>query len=450
MKATLDDAAIHASLAGLAEANAAFMQRYPGLQRIGPRQPVHSYYVGAHQFNRDSIQSIGQQGREFLREYGGTPEAFAAAIGCLPEAMTSSVYARILAKLENEPIEDFRIDFEDGYGLRSNSEEDAAAVSSGVELADASANGHASPWCGIRIKSFTDPLAKRAIRTLDLFLTTLHSELKGSLPSGLLLTLPKVIHVKQVQAFMRAVDRIEAKLGIEKNTLRCELMIETPQSIIDASGRCPIPSYIEAAHPRCVGIHVGLYDYMMSAGVTASHQRMDHPCCDFMRSIIHVVTSGSGMAMSDGSSHIMPVPPHMGANLTPAQQAENRAAVYLGWRTHFADVTRSLGRAIYQGWDNHPAQLPTRFAAVDVFYRAALESAASRMRLFLDRAANAAAHGSVFDDVATGESLLAFFARGLACGALTEQEVMETGLSAEESRSGSFAGILRDRGLTGV
>ena len=41
-------------------------------------------------------------------------------------------------------------------------------------------------------------------------------------------------------------------------------------------------------------------------------------------------------------------------------------------RMHFDDVRHSLRHAYYQGWDLHPAQLPTRYAAVYSFFLEAM------------------------------------------------------------------------------
>ncbi|MEY2537713.1 MAG: hypothetical protein QOG67_1453, partial [Verrucomicrobiota bacterium] len=51
----------------------------------------------------------------------------------------------------------------------------------------------------------------------------------------------------------------------------------------------------------------------------------------------------------------------------------------------------------------------------------------------------------VFDDAATGQGLLNFFLRGLACGAITEAEALATGLTFDELRSRSFLKILQGR-----
>ena len=101
--------------------------------------------------------------------------------------------------------------------------------------------------------------------------------------------------------------------------------------------------------------------------------------------------------------------------------------------------------AIYQGWDLHPAQLPTRYAAVYTFFLSARPAATLRLRSFIDKAAQATLVGDVFDDAATGQGLLNFFVRGLSSGALTMEEARETGLTRDELQARSFVKILEAR-----
>jgi hypothetical protein len=145
----------------------------------------------------------------------------------------------------------------------------------------------------------------------------------------------------------------------------------------------------------------------------------------------------------------MPAAPHRPADgrpLTAAQERENRAAVHHGWALHYRHVRHSLRHSYYQGWDLHPAQLPTRYAAVYAFYLEALEAATERLSRFVERAARATLTGDVFDDAATGQALLNFFLRGVGCGAITEEEALATGLTIEELRTRSFLAILGVRG----
>ncbi len=186
-------------------------------------------------------------------------------------------------------------------------------------------------------------------------------------------------------------------------------------------------------------------DYTASSDITASQQRMDHPSCDFARHMMRVAYSGTGLWLSDGATNIMPVPAHRGDKLTDQQIAENFRTVHRAWALHVQHIRHSLVHAYYQGWDLHPAQLPTRYAAVYSFFLEGLQPATERLRNFMEKAGQATLVGDVFDDAATGQGLLNYFIRGMNSGALTEEEALATGLTLEELRSRSFVKILKGR-----
>ncbi|HET9333201.1 MAG TPA: phosphoenolpyruvate kinase [Gemmatimonadota bacterium] len=412
------------------------------------RQPVHTVYGGADLFRADTARRLGDLALRSLEAYAPDAGRFADAVG-LESAIAQPVYERVVAKLETEPVEDFRIDFEDGFGNRLDPEEDAAAEAAGREVARGLAEGTLPPFVGIRVKPFTAELAQRAARTLDLFLSALLEASGGLLPGRLFVTNPKVVVPEQVAALADLLDGIEDRAGLAPGSVRIEIMVETPASILSADGACPLPDLVAAGRGRCAGAHFGVYDYTAALGITAFHQDLDHPACDFARHVMQVALSGSGIWLSDGATNVMPAAPHRppeGRALTGMQEAENRAAVHAGWALHYRHVRHSLRHGWYQGWDLHPAQLPTRYAAVYAFYLEALPAATERLSRFVERAARATLTGDVFDDAATGQALLNFFLRGLGCGAITEAEVEATGLSPEEIATRSFVAILRGRG----
>lgn len=177
---------------------------------------------------------------------------------------------------------------------------------------------------------------------------------------------------------------------------------------------------------------------------------MTHPACDFAREMMQVALAGTGVWLSDGATNILPVAPHRAAKgeapLTTSQFAENCAAVHRAWKLQFEHIRHSLVNAFYQGWDLHPAQLPTRYAAVYSFFLEGLEAASERLKNFIDKAAQATLVGEVFDDAATGQGLLNYFLRAINCGAIAAEEALPlTGLTLEELRSGSFVKILDHR-----
>jgi hypothetical protein len=353
-------------------------------------------------------------------------------------------------KLRREPVEDFRIDFEDGYGNRPDVEEDGHAESAAAEVAQGQVTGTLPPFIGIRIKPFNEELRTRSFRTLDIFVSTLAEKTEGRLPNNFVITLPKITIAEQVATLANLLGRLEGQNGLAEGSLKFEMMIETTQSIINHRGEINLPLLLAAAEGRCVAAHFGTYDYTAGCNITAAHQHMLHPACDFAKNIMQVSFAGTGIWLSDGATNIMPVAPHRqvegGAPLTAEQVDENRQVVHRAWKLHFDHVQHSLITGFYQGWDLHPAQLPTRYAAVYSFFLESLEAASERLKNFVEKAAKATLVGDVFDDAATGQGLLNYFLRAINCGAVTEDEALKlSGLTLDELRSGSFVKILKNR-----
>lgn len=429
-------------LRSLKPMQSAFAERYLG--ESGRRQPVHTVYGGAQLFKSDTAPRLGGLALRAFETYAPDAKTFAQVLD-LPDKLADTIYERVLEKLSREAIEDFRIDFEDGYGTRSDAEEDGHALAAALEVAKGLENGTLPPFIGIRIKTFSEELTARAIRTLDIFLTTLTDAAGGRLPENFVVTLPKIVHPAQVSTLADIFDSFESDLNFPANSLKLEMMIETTQSIINERGEIGLPKLLEAARGRCTAAHFGTYDYTASCSITAAYQEMLHPACDFARSMMQVSFGGTGVWLSDGATNIMPVAPHRG-ELTDAQKAENVEVVHRAWRLHYEHIRHSLKNAFYQGWDLHPAQLPTRYAAVYTFFLEGLDSAAERLRNFVAKAAQATLVGDVFDDAATGQGLLNYFLRAINCRALTEAEAQNlTGLTLDELRSGSFVKILHNR-----
>ncbi|HEX3130924.1 MAG TPA: phosphoenolpyruvate kinase [Thermoanaerobaculia bacterium] len=443
MPTSLPADALRGVLDRLRTANLDFARKYPG--DSGQRQPVHTVYGGGHLFKADIASRLGSLALKTLEEYAPTPADLAQAAN-LQEALAPRIHERVIERLRREPVEDFRADFEDGYGNRPDAEEDGHAEAAAREMAAGFAAGTLPAFIGIRIKPFTEELRDRSIRTLDLFVSTLVHETGGKLPENFLITLPKVTIPEQVAALADLLDLLEPALGLAQESLRLEIMIETPQSILDAEGRCPLPRLAEAGRGRCVAAHFGTYDYTASCNVTAAHQSMTHPVCDFAKHMMKVAFAGTGILLSDGATNVLPVPIHRGASLTAEQVEENRTVMHEAWRLHASHVRHSLVNAFYQGWDLHPAQLVTRYAALYAFFLEGLDAASDRLRNFVQKAAQATLVGEVFDDAATGQGLLNYFLRAINCGAISEEEALErSSLTLDELRGRSFVRILKNR-----
>ncbi len=479
MKRSLSIDAVRDPVARLSSANSEFAKNYPG--ETGRRQPVHTVYGGAHLFKADSAQRLGALARRSLDGFAPDFLTFAKAIGLpgaaqLPDSdeeenalvsklqsnpetvrqnnktawLAYTIYKRVNEKLRREPVEDFRIDFEDGYGNRPDTEEDGHAASAATEVAAGMANSTLPPFIGIRIKPFTEELRQRSFRTLDTFLSSLLDKTNGKLPPNFVVTLPKITIPEQVAALVDLFVLLEKETGLAEGSLKMEMMIETTQSIINHRGEINLPLLLAASHGRCVATHFGTYDYTASCSITAAYQHMMHPACDFAKHMMQVSFAGTGVWLSDGATNIMPVAPNRfvegGPPLTQAQIEENRSVVYRAWKLHYDHIQHSLQNAFYQGWDLHPAQLPTRYAAIYAFFLESLDAASERLKNFVEKAAKATLVGDVFDDAATGQGLLNYFLRAVNCGAISEEEAVDlSGLTVAELRSGSFVKILDNR-----
>ncbi|GAB3071938.1 aldolase/citrate lyase family protein [Intrasporangium mesophilum] len=384
----------------LLEADRDLASRYPGL-RAG-RQPVHTVYVPADRLEPDLVAAWGAAAAESLDFHADT---FSELVGD-PE-----IEEAVRRKLATEPIEDLRIDFEDGYGNHADADEDAAVDRAAALLRDSLADGTAPPFTGIRFKSFEAPTRRRGLRTLARFLEAVAED--GSLPSGFVVTLPKVTSVAQVEAMVHAADRLEHDLALG-TPIGFEIQVETPQSILGPDGTALVARMIHVSAGRCTGLHYGTYDYSASLGIAAEFQAMDHPAADHAKAVMQVAAAETGVRLSDGSTNVIPV--------------GSPEALAHAWALHHRLVGRSLARGFYQGWDLHPAQLPTRYAAVFAFYRKGFDAAATRLGNYVARRAS-----EFMDEPATARALADFVLRGLDCGAVDPALAMSrTGLSRDE------------------
>ena len=473
MQLSINELEKESLLATLKIANLGFQQQYPGDRP--DRQPVHTLYGGADLFRSDTCVKMGEIALRSLQSYA--PDFAALARVLQPEAaeylpatekealalsqrlekmkegdrrkekgwLPWAVYHKMIKKLQGEPVEDFRIDFEDGFGNRPDEEEDATAIRAAHELAAGMKNKTISPFIGIRIKPFTEDLKARGVRTLDLFITSLLRETGGQLPANFVVMLPKVTIPEQVITLVKLFELIEKVNQLPAGALKMEIMVEATQIIMDEEGRNPLLRIIRVSEGRCIAAHFGTYDYTASCGITARYQTMGHPVCDFAHHMTKVALAGTGIFLSDGATNVMPIGPHKGSSLTPEQLHENREAVHKGWRICYGHTMHSLINGFYQGWDLNPAQLPMRYAATYTFFLSSLEDAVRRLKIFVERAAISTLTGDIFDDAATGQGLLNFFLKAMNCGAISEAEALETGLSLKEIRSRSFYEILRGR-----
>lgn len=473
MKLSLPSTDKDALLDRLGTANRHFQQTYPGDRP--DRQPVHTVYGGANLFRADTCGRMGEMALRNLRAYAPNfvelarvlqfaghehlpvlekdVNALVARLDGLPAGarrrepagLAYSVYHKMVHKLRREPVEDSRIDFEDGFGNRPDAEEDATAEQAAQEVARGLQQGTLPPFLGIRIKPFTEDHKARGVRTLDIFLTTLLAETGGRLPDNFVVMLPKVTIPAQMTTLVRLFELLEKAHGLAPGALKMETMVEATQIVMDEEGRNPLLRIVRAGEGRCVAAHFGTYDYTAACGITARYQTMAHPVCDFAHHMTKVALGGTGIFLSDGATNVMPIGPHRGDDLSFAQLRENRDAVHSAWRQAYHHTTHSLVNGFYQGWDLNPAQLPMRYAATYHFFLSSYDEAVLRLRAFVERAAISTLTGDIFDDAATGQGLLNFFLKALNCGAIAEEDIAATGLTKAEIETRSFYHILEGR-----
>lgn len=472
---SLPESAVNRVLTTLAKTNAAFSNSNPGERNAN--QPVHTVYGGANLFKSDTALKLGKLGLKALTSYAPNWIVLAQALKlpgheklptesakidellqledpavCLQAfGLPHKIYVRLLERLKSSTaIEDLRVDFEDGYGYRTDAEEDSHAHGAALEMAAGLANKTLPPYIGIRIKPFTEELKLRSVRTLDIFISTLLKTTSGLLPPNFVVTLPKVTTTYQVTALVELLRELESAAGIGLGTIKIELMIETPQSIIAVEGDVPLRKFADAADGRLRGVAYGTYDYTALIGVAGTHQAMGHPACHYARQVMLTAFSGTGIWCSDGATTAMPIGRHneakLGRPLTDVEHEQNFEDVHGAWKVAYDNVMDSLVMALYQGWDLNPAQLVSRYAALYAFFLGGMAEATERLGRFVQKASQATLTGNAFDDAATGQGFLNFFLRAISCGAVTEEEVLKTtDLTLAELRSRSFKRIVEGR-----
>lgn len=465
MKPILDNQRVKSAITKMTDSNNDFHKIYSGV--IRERQPLHTVYGGAHLFKANIAVRLGDLARKSMDDYAPNPWILARALklkdweklpdnqkdadnlfNCSieqveknePAWFAQTVYNRVVNKLKREPVEDFRIDFEDGFGVRSKKEEDDTAKQAAQETAKGMKEKVLPPFIGIRIKDF-DTAPQRSIRTLDIFLKELLDKSGGKLPKNFVITQPKVFITEHVECLVDVLEELETQHGLKSGSLKIEIMIELTQTVINHNGISPMWGFIEAAKGRCRGVHFGTYDYTASCDIIAQMQTMDNPTCDFVKHVMQVSLMRTNVMLSDGSTNIMPVPIYPQPE-NSAQVVANLQSVHAAWQLQFKHIFHSLRTGYYQGWDLHPGQIIVRYVACYAFFLQAFNSMSERMQNFISVSAQATLVGNVFDDAATGQGLINFFLKAYNCGAITEQNIKDIGIRLEDLESHFFPNIV--------
>lgn len=375
-------------LDGFAQTYREQMARFPA--RKAAWQPVHTVYVPADQVTPTTVAEWRHAATEILHRHLFTPADLAELFGCEPD-LAQPVYDRLRRKLATEPIEDLRIDFEDGYGPRPGEEEDRHAVRAARAVAEMHKAGTLPRRWGLRIKSFADGDPHRSLRTLDGFLSAVIRHV-GELPPGFVVTFPKVLMEAYLGQFARCLGALEEALRLEPGTLRFEMQVEAPQTVLLLQRSADL---VRSLGGRLSAAHFGALGYTAALGLPPHEQRLDHPACDYARHVMQTALAGTGVELSDGS-------------LAAAPASDSAADVRAVLRRHAALVRHSLSHGFYQGWDRHPSHLIGRFATVYAFHLAHYEDYVERVRAWEERRRAA---GGVLEEPATVKTLVAALAR---------------------------------------
>ena len=376
----------------LSAVDAELDRAYPGDR--AEQQPAHTVYVSAADVNADTPGSWGEQASAIAEE----------AADVVADLDRTGIAPLVRNRLRAQPIEDLRIDLEDGYGRRPDAVEDRDARMAGRTLAAWCAQPAQAPRSfGVRCKGLGAAERARGLRSLELVL-----DAAGGVPDGFVFTVPKLRAAAQVNAVVMICEELERAHGLSEGALRFELQIESPQAVLGADGRATVAEAIHRGGPRLTGLHYGTYDYSAACGIVSAQQSLDHPVADHAKSVMLVAAAQTGVWVSDGSTQVAPV--------------GSAEVVEAALRRHHRLVTRSLERGFYQGWDMHPGHLVTRWLAVYGFFRSAMPPAVTRLQSYFDRQSS-----EFVDEPATAQSLALVVLRGLSVGAFTETDVLAVG-----------------------
>jgi hypothetical protein len=423
MDPRLDAATIARLLSGVEAADAAHRDAWPGVPPT--RQPVQVLYVPADRITDDLPTSYGTEARRLLDTHAVDAETFATTIGIARDRAVD-VRERVAAKLGSEPIEDLRVDLEDGYLGRSDDEEARDAVAAATAVAEWVRAGVAPPYVGLRVKAFTDGLALRSITSLDRFVGTLLHHL-GSLPDGFVITFPKIVAVEHVAAFVSVLDALEHSYGLPAGRLRFEVQIETTASVLGPDGRVVLRDLRAAGEGRICGAHLGVYDYTAGLGLPPGEQRPQHPACDLVRHLMQVTFAGTEIRLSDGSTNVVP-------------REDTQDELHRVWSTHAQVVRHALADGYVQGWDLHVSHLVSRYATVFAHLLDGIDDVIDRLsRWHASNAGNVdgadgAQGAAVLDEPATVRRLEDHLVRALRSGAVDAESLYGTPLQERLGR----------------
>ncbi len=363
-------------------------------------RPFHVLYGGAQRFKAGTFAKMRGMALDFLLRHENAGFLFET-----DSEVAKPTLARARKKLSQQAIEDFRVDFEDGFGAIDAQTTKQEATRVGAVLAAECSARLVSPWIGLRIPPID--VNDVTLVVLDAFFAAYDSEWPRDHHGRFAVTHPKVTSAQQLRLLAEALTAIESKRGWPAATLAIEAMYEVPTDTSEWNAACD---------GRLRSIHFGAYDYLSALGVPPEDQCLVHPLAT--RAQCHLVERfhSTNISISDGATLAMP--------LGSAREIADAAA------TQRMQIRNALTLGIQQGWDLHPHQVTVRACVWIEFFLKGEHKNAQRLQAFLQESGRVSRVGSQFDDSASARALVRFFERGHAFGAWSDDDLAALGFDA--------------------
>ncbi len=368
----------------------------------------HTFYGGAQLFQVNTLEKCAQKSLAFFRQV--FPSVLELSQFLAEDDFTSEqmklIFSRLEKKLNTSAIEDFRIDFEDGLGLRSGAEEDFFAQKAGEIVCDVRQNF--SGRIGLRLKSPERATLQRCKRTFKIFFDAFFKQGNNLKPDGFfIVTLPKVKNSKSIQHFVNFVRQYCRKKKISSAFFKYEIMVETAEIARSIHRIAPLSKITDYLGTRLLGLHIGIYDYLSELGVPPSAQGQNH---FFIQQLEYFLVSNfSHLEISDGVNQSIP----NSGNLMEAMKI-----LKCQYRLNLEKMDRGINR----GWDIHPFQLVARYLALICFFEKNTANMQQRYENFTNSNQKAQKLGVIFDDAASMRGVESFLEREKLFLGVTEND----------------------------
>ncbi len=464
MHTTLDDSLVQGLISRVQKAARRSDRSRAG--RPTARLPVQSLRVAPEHVHPDSAQRAGRAARRLLESHAPDAVVLARSLQLQgwdhlpregrkvdslltrleqdaeavrrddPDAwLAHEVYVRVVRKLTHTPVEELCLDFHEAYGVRPDDEEDATAGAAARAVAVGFERETLPPFVAVRIKPLEGPTAARALRTLDLFVSTLVDR-AGGVPE-LSVVLPEASNTEQVRGLVKALAGLEQKNSLRKGCLKLVLGVDHPGTLVDGSGRVQVRALCEVSAGRCTRVD---HDPVACSGATG--RRSGSPRDAVERALLATALEGANVMLASSGTDLDAMPPHAGVGLSPADHDTNHRAVRAGWLANFRVVTESLADGVLGGVDRHVGQLPARYAAWVVHSLSTLDEQLSALKLWVIDG-RTVADGP--ERLWRGQARLDTVLRGLDCGALLASELRKAGLDDQDLAERSSRSLLDRR-----